>query len=83
MKKLILCLLITAGITLAACSDDDNENDPTLNCVTCTLTDTDTGQSDVQQVCEQNGRAYVNNVDTGTAYTDYISLTTQAGYTCN
>lgn len=82
MKRLILCLTLLAGLTFMACSDDDSENSA-LNCVTCSLTDNDTGQSDVQQVCEQDGNAYVNNTDTGVAFSDYISLNTSAGYICN
>ncbi|MFP9098258.1 hypothetical protein ACLI09_04330 [Flavobacterium sp. RHBU_24] len=82
MKKLLFCLSVTAALTLIACSDDDNGGNA-QNCVTCTLTDSDTGQSDVQQVCNQDGNAYVNNTNTGTSYTDYISLTVSAGYVCN
>ena len=82
MKKLLLSLALLSGLTFMACSDDDSESNA-LNCVTCTLTDSGTGQGDVQQVCEQDGNAYVNNTDTGVAFTDYISLNTSAGYICN
>lgn len=77
MKRLILCIAIMGAITFAACEKDDSSNE---NCVTCRFNSG--GITDSEEVCNVDGMAYVNGTNSNTAYSDYIDLAQETGYSC-
>lgn len=78
MKKLITALSIFTAITLYSCSSDDSS----ANCAVCTYNEGDSSFS--ESVCQGgNGNAYVQDVDTGIGYDEYIMTAEEGGAECN
>lgn len=67
MKKLILSLVLLAGMTFVACSKDDDGG----NCVTCS--ETFEGETYKYKVCKNaDGNATVEGEDTEMEFDEYV-----------
>ena len=77
MKKLILSIVLLAGMTFVACSDEDNKvTRPTYTgCQTCEILAINGESREDYEVCvDADGVAYVADANTGIAAADYFTM---------
>jgi hypothetical protein len=78
MKKLLLCLAVLAGMTITACSEEETTT-VASGCVTCTITSV--GVTSTQEVCNQDGTAYIDGTMVGN-YEGWMNILAEQGYSC-
>lgn len=66
-------MVLLAGMTFVACSDDDGDKKSSGNCVTCAAYTMQGMSMPEQKVCKgENGNAFVDGEDSGISYAQAI-----------
>lgn len=78
MREITICIGIMASLAIFACSEEEPAQ-VANGCVTCTMTAL--GSTSTQEICNQDGDAYIDNVYVGT-YQGWIDIMVEQGYSC-
>lgn len=73
MKKLVLSMVLLAGLTIVSCSKDD-DGGSNSGCVTCDSYTVMGMEMPEQEVCKgENGNAFVDGEDTEMTFDTYVN----------